>query len=306
MTPPRPDPARAPHTAPAGEEVLARRFEEERPGLRAVAVRILGSETDADDVVQDAWLRLRRVDPVTIVNLSAWLTTVVGRLSLNVLRSRGRHPTDPIADLDSEELPAGGPDDPEAEAMVADGVGLAMTLVLDTLAPAERVSFVLHDVFEIPFEAIANLLDRSVESARQLASRARRRIRLASDHNPDPRDRRHDVVAAFFAAGRRGDLQGLLAVLHPDVTLRVDTALSDSPMLVTGAHAVAAQARYFAASQRMVTPLTLAALPGALITLEARRLSLMVFGVDNGKIESIDVLADTDRLGALDLTGLLD
>lgn len=220
-----------------------------------------------------------------------------------MLRSRGRHPANSLSDTLGDNLPADGPD-PEAEAVVADAVGLALSVVLDTLAPAERVSFVLHDVFDVPFDAIAVLLDRSVDSARQLASRARRRVRLASAHAPDTHDRRYDVVTAFFAAGRQGDLQGLLAVLHPDVALRVDTAVLESPLRVLGAPAVAARARFFADPQRVVTPLTVAGLPAAVITLGDRRVSLMVFEVVDARIASIDVLADTVRLQALDLTEL--
>lgn len=286
--------------ATALEDALANRFELERPRLRAVAARVLGSEADADDVVQDAWLRLRRTDPASIDNLPAWLTTVVGRLSLNVLRSRGRHPADPLPDAAVDDLPAAGPD-PEAEALAADAVALALSVVLDTLAPAERVAFVLHDVFDLPFEAIADLLDRSVGSARQLASRGRRRVRVAAERTPLAPDRRQDVVAAFFAAGRQGDLQGLLAALHPDVELRINGSATDLPVRVRTAAVVAARARSFADPHRLVSPLTVAGLPAALITRAGRRLSLMVFDVVDSRIETIDVLTDEDALQRLHL-----
>jgi len=220
-----------------------------------------------------------------------------------VLRSRGRHPADLLPESDGDDVPGAG-SDPEAEAVAADAVALALSVVLDTLAPAERVAFVLHDVFDMPFEAIAGVLDRSVGSARQLASRGRRRVRLAAADPPQAHDRRQDVVAAFFAAGRQGDLQGLLAALHPDVELRITTPATDLPVQVRGAAAVAARAQSFTDSRRQVTPITLAGLPAALITTAGRRLSLMVFGVAGDRIEAIDVLTDDNVLQRLDLPDL--
>jgi RNA polymerase sigma factor (sigma-70 family) len=285
------------------EDALARRFEAERPRMRAVALRVLGVEADAEDVVQDAWLRLRHTDAAAIDNLGAWLTTVVGRLSLNVLRTRDRHPVDRFPDPGPDE-PAGDGPDPEAEAVAAETVALALDVVLDKLTPAERVSFVLHDVFDVPFDAIADVLGRSVDSTRQLASRGRRRIRSATPRPPDPSDRRQDAVDAFFAAGRRGDLRGLLALLHPDVVLRLDTGSAEAPVQLAGAAAVAGRASSFADPRRLVVPVRLADLPGAVITSEGRRVSLMLFTVEAGRITAIDVLADTGRLDALDLSAL--
>src|ERR671922_2861330 len=228
------------------QEFLAERFEEQRTHLRAVAYRMLGSLSEADDAVQEAWLRLSRSDTSDVENLRAWLTTVVARVSLNLLRSRqtkreqplGPHLPEPIVD------PADGTD-PEHEAILADSVGLALLVVLETLNPAERLAFVLHDMFAMPFDEIAPIVHRSPEAARQLASRARRRVRGAAPV-PDPDlNAQWEVVEAFLAAARNGDFDALVAVLHPDVVLRADGGLTGLSRHVQGAEAVADQALFW-------------------------------------------------------------
>ncbi|HVT67596.1 MAG TPA: sigma-70 family RNA polymerase sigma factor, partial [Trebonia sp.] len=207
-----------------GGAALAERFEGERPRLRAVAYRMLGSAAEAEDAVQEAWLRLSRAGAEGIESLPAWLTTVVGRVCLNMLRARAAHREDPLDALLSEPPAAGGAagPDPEEEALLADSVGLAMLVVLDTLAPAERVAFVLHDMFDLPFEDIAPIVDRTPAAARQLASRARRRVKGAQPDDESDTARRREIVDAFLAASRNGDLAGLLRVLDPDVVFRPD------------------------------------------------------------------------------------
>src|ERR687893_406052 len=206
-------------------EWLGKRFEENRAYLRAVGYRMLGSLSEADDAVQEAWLRLSRSDTSGIENLGGWLTTVVGRVCLDMLRSRTARREDPLELRPTE--PAGG-DEPEKEAELADSVGLALLVVLDALTPPERLAFVLHDLFEVPFDDVAAVLDRSPAAARQLASRARRRVQGAAPDATGPADaaRRREVVRAFLAAARKGDFAGLLAVLDPDVVLRADAAVS--------------------------------------------------------------------------------
>ena len=223
-------------------EFLAQQFEEHRTRLRAVAYRMLGSLSEADDAVQEAWLRLNRSNASEVENLGAWLTTVVGRVSLNMLRSRatrreqplGVHVPEPILDR------ADGPD-PEHEALVADSVGLALLVVLETLSPAERLAFVLHDIFAVPFDEIAAIIDRSPEAARQLASRARRRVRAENTVPDADLDSQREVVDAFLAAAREGDFDRLVAVLDPDVVLRADFGAGRSREL-RGAAAIAGQA----------------------------------------------------------------
>ena len=230
------------------QEWLAESFEEHRTRLRAVAYRMLGSLSEADDALQEAWLRLSRTDADAIENLGAWLTTVVGRVCLNMLRSResrreeplGPHVPEPIVDSKDGTVP-------EHEALLADSVGLALLVVLETLSPPERLAFVLHDVFAVPFDEIAPIVDRSPEATRQLASRARRQVRGAPEPDPD-RDRQREVVDAFLAAAREGDFDTLVAVLDPDVVLRADSGALRVPASreVHGAKAVARQALGFA------------------------------------------------------------
>ncbi|NUW43921.1 RNA polymerase sigma factor SigJ [Nonomuraea rhodomycinica] len=289
---------------------LTRRFEEERPHLRAVAYRMLGSVSEAEDAVQDAWLRLDRADTRDVDNLGAWLTTVVARVCLNVLRSREHRREDPL-DVRVPD-PIIGPEegaDPEHEAVLSDSVGLAMLVVLETLTPAERLAFVLHDMFAVPFEEIAPMIDRSPAAARQLASRARRRVRGQAP-SPDPDlGRQRDVVNAFLAAARDGDFDGLVAALHPDVVLRSDggTTRGRHTVLISGARAVAAQAVTFGRLSPFARPVLINGSAGVVVAAEGRRpVSVMAFTVAGGRIVAIDVLSDPERLNGLDLTALED
>jgi RNA polymerase sigma-70 factor (ECF subfamily) len=285
---------------------LTERFEEHRPRLRAVAYRMLGSVSEADDAVQETWLRFNR-NSGDIDNLAAWLTTVVGRVCLNLLRSRERRREDPI-DVRVPE-PLISPDsgvDPEQEALLADSVGLAMLVVLETLAPAERLAFVLHDLFAVPFDEIAPMIDKSPAAARQLASRARRRVQDQAP-TPDPDlTRQRDVVDAFFAASRDGDLDALVAVLHPDVVLRSDggTARPRMTMRLHGADRVSRQAITSSRLSPFVRPALINGAAGVVVAANGRPMFVMAFTVTGGRIAAIEVLADPDRLSHLDLTGL--
>ncbi|MGZ4279441.1 MAG: RNA polymerase sigma factor SigJ [Solirubrobacteraceae bacterium] len=288
---------------------LAERFEEHRGRLRAVAFRMLGSLSEADDAVQEAWVRLSRSDADDIENLGAWLTTVVGRVSLNMLRSRrsrreeplGVHLPEPIVD------PADGTD-PEHEALLADSVGLALFVVLETLTPAERLAFVLHDMFAVPFDEIAAIIDRSPEATRQLASRARRRVRGAAPA-PDPDlATQREVVDAFLTAARDGDFDALVAVLDPDVVLRADVGAvpGGASQEVRGAAVVARQAITFRRFGLLVRPALVNGAAGAVSTLNGQPFSVMGCTVTDGRIVEIDILADPARLRRLDLTVLGD
>jgi RNA polymerase sigma factor (sigma-70 family) len=290
-------------------EWLAERFEEHRTHLRAVAYRMLGSVSEADDAVQEAWLRLSRSDGREIENMGGWLTTVVGRVCLNMLRSRRTrredslevHVPEPIVSREDGV-------DPEHEALLADSVGLAMLVVLETLSPAERLAFVLHDIFGVPFEEIGPTVDRSPAAARQLASRARRRVQGEAPP-PDPDlARQREVVDAFFAAAREGDFDGLVAVLHPDVVLRSDggTARPGATHVVHGAEAVGRRAMTFARLSPFVRPALVNGAAGVVVAPRGRPFSVMAFTVRDGKIVAIDGLADPDRLKDLDLTVLDD
>ncbi|WP_064445833.1 RNA polymerase sigma factor SigJ [Micromonospora sp. NBRC 110037] len=282
---------------------LAQRFERERPRLRAVAYRLLGSLTDAEDAVQETWLRLARTDPAAVDNLDAWLTTVVARVSLNALRSRAARREDPL-DVRLPD-PVVDADDPAHAAVLADSVGLALLVVLDTLSPAERLAFVLHDMFGVPFDEIGPLVDRSPAAARQLASRARRRVRGQAP-TPDPDlTRQRAVVDAFLAAARDGDLDALIAVLHPDVVLRSDagTARARHTVVLTGATTVAAQATTFGRLFPHARPVLVNGAAGVLVSAGDRPLSVMAFTVTGGRIAAVDVIADPRRLAALGLTG---
>jgi RNA polymerase sigma factor (sigma-70 family) len=290
-------------------EWLAERFEEHRTHLRAVAYRMLGSVSEADDAVQEAWLRLSRSDGREIENMGGWLTTVVGRVCLNMLRSRRTrredslevHVPEPIVSREDGV-------DPEHEALLADSVGLAMLVVLETLSPAERLAFVLHDIFGVPFEEIGPMVDRSPAAARQLASRARRRVQGEAPP-PDPDlVRQREVVDAFFAAAREGDFDALVAVLHPDVVLRSDggTARPGATHVVHGAEAVGRRAMTFARLSPFVRPALVNGAAGVVVAPRGRPVSVMAFTVRDGKIVAIDGLADPDRLKDLDLTVLDD
>lgn len=285
---------------------LAARFEAARPQLGAIAYRMLGSIDDAQDAVQEAWLRLSRNAGVDgVVNLDAWLTTVVARICLNMLRDRrtrggeellGRLP-DPIVEADGEF-------DPERRAMLADAVGLALFVVLDTLPPAERLAFVLHDVFTVPFEQIADIVERTPEAARKLASRARRRIEQADPSPEGTLAAQREVVDAFFAAGRSGDFDRLVSVLDPDVVLRGDFGARAAGFRAEGAQRVAGLARGYAGPQREVRSATVNGAAGAVIFVAGRAASVMAFVVRGGRIRAIDVLADPARIARLDLCAL--
>ncbi len=282
-------------------EWLTERFEQHRPHLRAVAYRMLGSVGESDDAVQEAWLRIRDQDPATVENIRAWLTTVVGRVSLNMLRSRKArreelsvHVPDPVVGF--------GEDDLEHETLLAESVGLALLVVLNSLTPAERLAFVLHDVFGVPFADIATALDRSEAAAQQLASRARRRVR----NSPEPdRDLAHQrrVVDAFFAASRDGDFDALLDVLDPDVELRIDGGVlrAEASLVLRGADAVARHTATYAKLYPFVRAALVNGAAGAVVAPPGRVFSVMAFTVTNEKIAQIDVLLDPARLEQLDL-----
>ncbi|GAB2998909.1 RNA polymerase sigma factor SigJ [Saccharothrix stipae] len=282
----------------ADRDLPTERFEEHRPRLRAVAYRMLGSVTEADDAVQDTWLRFHRADTDEVENPAAWLTTVVARVCLNVLRSREHRREEPF-DVHVPDPVVGYDDgtDPEHEAVLADSVGLALMVVLDTLTPAERLAFVLHDLFAVPFDEIAALIDKSTAATRQLASRARRRVRgQAPTPDPDPTLQR-DVVNAFFAAARDGDLDALVAVLDPDVVLRSDAgAGSRFTATFTGARTVAGQAVTFGRLSPFARPALVNGAAGVVVVANGRPLSVMAFTVTGGRIVAIDVLADPERL----------
>jgi RNA polymerase sigma factor (sigma-70 family) len=278
------------------EEQLAAEFETHRPYLHAIAFRVLGSHADADDAVQEAWLRLARTGGGGIEDLRGWLTTVTGRICLDALRRRGVRGEQPL-ELGVGMLPgeaAGGHlAGPEEEALLADSVGLALYVVMDALTPAERVSFVLHDVFEVPFDAIAGILGRSVAATKMLASRARGRIRLGTPATAADAAAR-EVVDAFFAAAGRGDLAGLLAVLAPEVELRARGP--EGTVVVRGASEVAARARMGARPGTLAHPALVDGLPGVLVTVGGRPVTVMAFTITGGVITAIRVLTDPDRL----------
>ena len=280
------------------QEWLAARFEENRAHLKSVAYRMLGSVSEADDAVQDAWIRLSRSGAEGIDNLTGWLTTVVARVCLNLLRSRhlGEERTLQAA-MPDPMVTGEGFGEPEREALLADSVGLALLVVLDTLAPAERLAFVLHDMFDVPFDEIAQMLDRSPAATRQLASRARRQVQGASVPQPDvdlPRQR--EVVDAFFAAARRNDFDSLVAVLDPEVVLRADRgAVSGGPQVLEGPAAVANQARLFANPRAVLHPVLVNGAAGVVVTIDGRAISVMSFTVAGGRIVEIDAVADPER-----------
>ena len=289
------------------DEWLAERFEEHRTHLRAVAYRMLGSVSEADDAVQKAWLRLSRADASEIENLRAWLTTVVARVSLNALRSRRARREEPL-DVHVPEPIVSRADglDPEHEALLADSVGLALLVVLETLAPAERLAFVLHDMFAVPFDEIAPMVGRTPTAARQLASRARRRVHGAATVPDADLARQREVVDAFFAAARGGDFDALVAVLDPDVVLRSDggTARPDASVVVHGAQDVASRALTFAGLSPYARPALVNGVAGVVVVPSGQPFSIMAFTVVGGRIVAIDALSDPERLRDLDLTVL--
>jgi len=289
------------------KNLLAERFEANRSHLRAVAYRMLGSLSEADDAVQEAWLRLHRSDVSDVENLGGWLTTVVARVSLNMLRSRTSrreepfdvHVPDPIVSREDGI-------DPEYQALLGDSVGLALLVVLETLAPAERLAFVLHDMFAVPFDEIAPMIGRSPTAARQLASRARRRVQGTAPVPDADSSRQREVVDAFLAASRGGDFDALVAVLDPDVVLRADTGAGPvgASREIRGAHAVAAQALTFQRVAQFARPALVNGAAGLLTARGGQPLSVMGFTITRGKIVQIDILADPERLRRLDLTVL--
>jgi RNA polymerase sigma-70 factor (ECF subfamily) len=287
----------------ADQDWLAERFEAHRSHLRSVAYRMLGSTTEADDAVQEAWIRLSRTDTTDVDNLRAWLTTVVGRVALNMLRSRTtRRETDLETHLPDPLVSSDAGPDPEQEALLGDSVGLAMLVVLDSLAPAERVAFVLHDVFGVPFDEIGPIVSRTPTAARQLASRARRRVRGAPVPDVDL-DAQWAVVDAFLAASRAGDFARLLSVLDPDVVLRSDGGAEHPALTVIlrGAAAVTEGARVYRRFAATATRVLVNGIPGGITWANGRPFAVLAMTVRGGRIMRIDVLADPERLSRLDL-----
>jgi RNA polymerase sigma factor (sigma-70 family) len=290
-------------------EWLAKRFEENRAHLRAVGYRMLGSLSEADDAVQEAWLRLSRSDTSGIENLGGWLTTVVGRVCLDMLRSRKSRREEPLGGRVPEPIISREDGiDPEREALVADSVGLALLVVLETLAPAERLAFVLHDMFAVPFEEIAPIVGRSPTAARQLASRARRRVQGAATSADAGLACQREAVDAFLAASREGDFEALLAVLDPDVVLRIDGGAVRAGLSreVRGVRAVAEQTLTFSRLSPFVRPALVNGAAGVVVAPRGRPFAVMGFTVRREKIVEIDVLADPARLRQLDLAVLDD
>jgi RNA polymerase sigma-70 factor (ECF subfamily) len=278
---------------------LTERFEEQRGRLRAIALRMLGSPAEADDALQEAWLRIRDQDPAAVVDARAWLTTVVGRVCLNMLRSRKSrreepsdvHVPDPVVTIG-----------PEQEVLLADSVGLAMLVVLDALTPAERLAFVLHDVFGVPFSEIADVLGRSEPATQQLASRARRRVGTSPEPDRDP-TRQRRIVDAFFAAARDGNFDALVQLLHPDVVLRIDGGKlrRDASAVRRGKNAVASHTRTYSGLYPYVVPAFVNNTAGAIIVPHGRPFAVMAFTFAGDTILRIDVLTDPERLERLDL-----
>ncbi|WP_434739176.1 sigma-70 family RNA polymerase sigma factor [Streptomyces katrae] len=288
---------------------LTELFEEHRSHLRAVSYRMLGSLSEADDAVQETWLRLNRTDVSGVENLGGWLTTVVSRICLNLLRSREARREDPV-----ERLETRVPDplispmrriDPEQEVLLADSVGLALMVVMESLAPAERLAFVLHDMFAVPFDEIAPLIEKSAAATRQLASRARRKVQGQAPAPDTDLARQREAVDAFFAAARDGEFEALVAVLDPDVVLRSDGGVGGRQTVVfTGARDVASQAASYRALTPFVRPALINGAAGVVVVPKANAVAVMAFTVVGGKIVAIDVLSDLARLKELDLSAL--
>lgn len=286
------------------DQWLAEGFEEQRPHLRSVAYRMLGSVAEAEDAVQESWLRASRSTSTDIANLRGWLTTIVARVCLNVLRARRTNPQqsieerlpDPLISLDESEQP-------EDHAVLADSVGLALLVVLDSLTPAERLAFVLHDVFKLPFDEIASMVERTPAAARQLASRARRRVKGAGVAEPDTdRRRQREMVDAFFAAARGGDFEGLLAVLDPSVVLRADFGKRRAvlPAVAKGPAAVAELAFSGARLPNAVlVPVLMNGSAGVVITVDGRPFSMMAFVIKGDRIIEIQAIVDAKRVASL-------
>lgn len=287
-----------------GNEWLAERFEEQRPHLRSVAYRMLGSLAEAEDAVQDSWLRASRSNPADIINFRAWLTTIVARVSLNMLRARRTRAQQPIDErLPDPLISLEGSSQPEEQAVLADSVGLALLVVLETLAPDERLAFVLHDVFKLPFDEIAPMVERTPAATRQLASRARRRVRNAGAAAPDTDQRRQrEIVDAFFAAARTADFEGLVAVLHPSVVLRADFGKRRAalPAVVQGPAAVAELA--FSGARlpgAALVPVLMNGSAGVVITINGRPFSIMGFIIKGDRVVEIHAIVDAKRVARL-------
>jgi RNA polymerase sigma-70 factor (ECF subfamily) len=286
---------------------LAQQFEAHRSHLRAVSYRMLGSLGEADDAVQEAWVRLSRTDAATIENLGGWLTTVVSRICLNVLRSRRTHPEQSL-DVHVPDPIVSHSDgvDPEHQALLADSVGLALLVVLDTLTPPERLAFVLHDMFAVPFDEVATIAGRSPEAVRQLASRARRRVQGAPTVPDADLTRQREVVDAFFAAARGGDFDALVAVLDPDVEIRSDggAARARVTRIVRGPAEVASSALTYAQAALTLRPVLVNGAAGVVVGPRDRPFAVIAFTVIGGKVAAINALADPDRLAQLDLSAI--
>jgi len=287
-------------------EYLAEQFEEHRTRLRAIAYRMLGSVSEADDAVQEAWIRLDRSDASEIENLGGWLTTVVARLSLNMLRSRNVRREQPLeVHMPEPVVDRADGTDPEHEALLGDSLGLALLVVLETLSPAERIAFVLHDSFAMPFDEIAQVLDRSPDATRQLASRARRRVRAENTVSDGDHATQREVVEAFLAAAREGNFERLVAVLDPDVVLRADFGPGRPSRHVRGAEAVIGQARTYARLGLVQHPVLVNGAVGVYSVLDGRPFSLAAVTVSDGRIVAMDFLADPERLASLQLDKML-
>jgi RNA polymerase sigma factor (sigma-70 family) len=285
-----------------GGEVHAEAFEQHRPHLRAVAYRMLGSLTEADDAVQEAWLRMDRTDVGGVRNPRGWLTTVVARICLDMLRGRSARPEEPLDEANAIAAPDAV--DPEQEAVLADSIGVALLVILQTLSPAERLAFVLHDMFDLPYAEIAPIVGRSKNTAAQLASRARRRVRGKTlDPETDFAGQRR-LVDAFLAAARDGDFDALLAVLDGDVVLHVDATAAGTPTTIRGAQAVAANARAFSANARFAEPALVDGAVGIVVAPKGKLTLVLRFSVVGDKITEIDIDADPARLSRVSLAVL--
>ncbi|MEB8343515.1 sigma-70 family RNA polymerase sigma factor [Streptomyces endophyticus] len=281
---------------------LVTRFEEERGRLRSVAYRMLGSLSEAEDAVQEGWLRLQRADTADVRNLSGWLTTVVGRICLDMLRTRTARREEPLEDGPAETRvpdPVIRPADPVHEAELADSVGLALLVVLDTLAPAERLAFVLHDMFAVPFEELAPIVERTPAATRQLASRARRRVQGATAPRNTPLARQREVVGAWLAATRAGDFEALLELLDPDVLLRVDAGSGTASGLLRGSLAVAKQAAFYGKLAQAAQPAFVGDGLGIVQAPRGQVVAVLAFTFRDGKVVGVDIIADPPRLSEL-------